>query len=151
MNYCILRKYLSRLSMLLLISFSGTTLALEEAIQQKIGQAEYKESCAACHGNSGTGDGPVAEVLTTAPSDLTQISKLNKGFPTRKIYKIIDGGEELGPHGSKEMPIWGDRYRVEATSSLLLLGDNSRPGLTPELISHSRILSLVYYLESIQK
>ena len=143
--------YLSNLGMLIAILFCGTAYALDEAMQQKIGEAEYKESCAACHGISGKGDGPVAEVLKTAPSDLTQISKRNNGFPTRKVYKFIDGSAELGPHGTKDMPIWGDRYRVEATCNLLLLADTRRPGLTPEVISHSRILSLVYYLESIQQ
>lgn len=151
MEHSNIRKYLSKFCLLIAIPFCGSAFALEEAMQTKIGQAEYKESCAACHGTSALGNGPVAKVLTTPTPDLTQISKRHNGFPTKLIYKIIDGGAPLGPHGDKEMPIWGDRYRVEASGDLLMLGDNFRPGLTPEVISHSRILSLVYFLESIQK
>ncbi len=146
------QKHLSKLCMLLAIPFCGTAFALDEAMQQKIGQAEYNESCVACHGTSGKGDGPVANFLSKGVPNLTQISKRNNGFPTKMIYQIIDGSKLLGPHGSKEMPIWGDRYRVEASNRLLLLGDDNRTrGLTPEVLSHSRILSLVYHLESIQK
>lgn len=114
----------------------------------QIGETEYQRSCAACHGGSAKGDGPVAEVLTEAPPDLTHISKRNDGdFPIHRIYQMIDGEGLKGPHGSKEMPVWGDRHRIEAISQMAGIPHD----LTPEVIVHGRILSLVYYLQSIQR
>jgi len=127
---------------------SGAAMALEPTVQMKIGETEYQRSCAACHGESAKGDGPVAEVLTEAPPDLTQISKRNNGdFPIHQIYQMIDGEGLMGPHGSKEMPVWGDRYRTEAIGQMAGIPHD----LTPEVIVHGRILSLVYYLQSIQR
>jgi len=63
------------------------------------------------------------------------------------IYHTIDGGPEMGPHGSKQMPVWGDRYHVEAIKKPAGVPHD----LSPEAIVHGRILSLVHYLESIQQ
>ncbi len=132
-----------------LLSFSGSSFAIDEATQTLIGKGEYVRSCASCHGEAGKGDGPVAKVLTKQPPDLTKINTRSDGkFPTTKIYQMIDGESVLGPHGSKQMPVWGDRYRVDAIEHLNLVPE--RP-MMPETIAHGRILSLVYYLESIQK
>lgn len=129
-------------------AISGATLALDRTVQTQIGEEEYQRSCAACHGAAAKGDGPVAEVLTQAPPDLTQISKRNDGnFPIHEIYHMIDGEGLMGPHGSKEMPVWGDRYRAEAIGQMAGVPHDLRP----EVIVHGRILSLVYYLQSIQR
>ena len=126
----------------------GSVHAMHEPWQTEIGNKEYTRSCAACHGVSGKGDGPVAEVLSKSPPDLTRISQRNNGkFPTTRIYQLIDGEGTLGPHGSKEMPVWGDRYRADAIGKMAGVPHD----LSPEVIAHGRILSLVYYLESIQK
>lgn len=126
----------------------GSANAMHESWQTEIGNKEYTRSCGACHGASGKGDGPVAKVLTTPTPDLTQISQRNNGkFPTVKIYQLIDGEASLGPHGNKQMPVWGDRYRADAISKMAGVPHE----LSPEAIAHSRILSLVYYLESIQR
>lgn len=42
-----------------------------EAIEQ--GRAVYQAECAACHGDTGTGDGPEAAGSATTPTDLTQL------------------------------------------------------------------------------
>jgi mono/diheme cytochrome c family protein len=132
----------------LLSSVCGWAIAEDTVLHTKLGQNEYARSCAACHGESAKGDGPVASVLTKAPPDLTMISQRNGGnFPTIKIYQTIDGAAAMGPHGSKEMPIWGDRYRVEALGQIAGVPHD----LSPEAIVHARILSLVYYLQSIQQ
>jgi mono/diheme cytochrome c family protein len=131
-----------------LLLSSGISFAVDEGMQTKIGENEFMKSCAACHGESAKGDGPVADVLKTTPSNLRLISQRNSGkFPTTKIYSLIDGGAMLGPHGNKEMPIWGDRYRADAISQISGIPHD----LSPEAIVHGRILSLVYYLDSIQK
>lgn len=131
-----------------LLLFTGTSFALDNTVMTKIGENEFMTSCAACHGASAKGDGPVASLLTKSPPDLRFISQRYNGkFPTTKIYHLIEGEAELGPHGSKQMPIWGDRFRVDALIQMRGVPHN----FTPEAIVHGRILTLIYYLESIQK
>ena len=87
---------------------SGVAHALDEAAQLKLGEIEYMGNCSACHGAKGKGDGTVAEVLSTKPSDLTQISERFSGvFPADHIYQVIDGQKMINPHGDRLMPVWG--------------------------------------------
>lgn len=112
-----------------------------------IGKQEFVRSCAACHGESGRGDGLVAELLLVKPPDLTSIRKRHDGkFPASWVYRIIDGRNDLRPHGSKEMPIWGDRYRTDALRGLPL-----PLNVSADAVVHGRILSLVFYLDLIQE
>lgn len=120
--------------------------AQEEPIEQ-IGKQEFVRSCAACHGENGKGEGSVAELLLVKPPDLTSIRKRNGGeFPTSWVYRIIDGRNEVRPHGTREMPIWGDRYRAEALRELPL-----PLNVGADAVVHGRILSLVFYLDFIQE
>ena len=107
------------------------------------GHDEFMISCSSCHGTSAKGDGPVAEVLTVKPADLTRISARNGGvFPLVDIATLIHGKSTGRAHGN-EMPIWGNRYLAESAESYgPFLG---------EMIVRARILSLVFYLESIQE
>jgi mono/diheme cytochrome c family protein len=71
--------------------------------------AEFRNSCAACHGAEGKGDGPMAVLLTVKPPDLTVLAEKNQGnFPFSQVMRIIDGRAAVGAHGPREMPIWGD-------------------------------------------
>ena len=55
--------------------------------------------------------------LTVPPANLRQIAKNNGGkFPFWEVYRKIDGQTEVRTHGTREMPIWGDRFRAEAGS-----------------------------------
>ena len=48
----------------------------------KAGAETYSKYCASCHGKLGKGDGPVAEALKIAPSDLTALARTYDGkFP----------------------------------------------------------------------
>lgn len=120
--------------------------AQPDTVGGELGETEYRRHCAACHGVDGKGDGPVAEFMTQKPADLTGLAKRHGGrFPTETVYRIIDGRNGLRPHGTEEMPVWGERYEAES-----LRGQPLPPGIDPEFVVHARILSLVYYLESIQ-
>ncbi len=111
------------------------------------GKAEYEQLCANCHGRAGTGDGPIAAILTVKPADLTQISKRNNGtFPSQQIYQLIDGRVVSPAHGTSQMPIWGNYYTEKSQLLRNILGE----GFGDDIV-RGRILSLVYYLESIQK
>jgi len=106
------------------------------------GEIEYQNYCAICHGVDGRGYGIMAKFLTVQPSDLTQMAKKNAGrFPFWKVYRTIDGREEVRGHGTRDMPVWGARFRADAK------GDDT--GSRSQIAG--RILSLVFYLQHIQE
>ena len=108
-----------------------------------LGITEYEISCMPCHGIDGRGDGPRAKSLKTAPADLTMIAKSNNGeFPAKKLNEIIDGRAIVGTHGQRDMPVWGDRYRVPAEA-------NERASRI-ERRARAQIAALVEYLKTIQ-
>ncbi len=130
----------------LLSATSVFAVAREEPVDE-IGKQEFLRSCGACHGESARGDGLVAGLLLVKPPDLTAIRKRHDGrFPASWVYRIIDGRNAMRPHGSKEMPIWGDRYRADALRELPL-----PLNVSADAIVHGRILSLVFYLDLIQE
>lgn len=134
------------LASVLMLTASGVQ-ALEDDAQLKLGEAEYRNSCAACHGVKADGLGPVAEVLSTKPPNLTRISSgFNGQFPEEHIYKVIDGRTMINPHGDKQMPVWGYRYMSEAHRRA-----NEVPhDVDTQAVVFGRIMSLVRYLESLQ-
>src|SRR5262245_8954931 len=70
-----------------------------EVIMQ--GRVYYQQYCAACHGPAAKGDGPLAAELKVTPADPTQICKKNGGeFPMWRVYRVIDGQEEVKGHGT---------------------------------------------------
>ncbi len=80
-----------------------------------LGQREYEGHCAVCHGVTGKGDGPYAGIAEMKMPNLTMLSKRNHGvFPVDRVYSTIDGTAALKEHGTSVMPIWGQRYRLEA-------------------------------------
>ncbi|TCP39264.1 c-type cytochrome [Rhodovulum marinum] len=121
----------------------AAALAAGTAQAQDPGPAEYMQACAACHGESGVGDGPLAELMTVPMPDLTQLSAANEGeFPMLAVIQIIDGRTGVRGHGYP-MPVWGDRFKAEAVPSGGEYG--------AELMVRGRVLALAQYLESIQQ
>lgn len=107
------------------------------------GKREFQRSCATCHGVDARGNGPSAPFLNVKPADLTQLSKNHGGvFLFWRTYDKISGKDEapIRGHGTREMPIWGERFRFEPSD-----GEDQKMGV------RGRILSLVYYLQSIQE
>ena len=113
-----------------------------------IGQAEYMNSCAQCHGPAGKGDGVISGYLNSKLPDLTQVQKNNGGvFPVSQIYATIDGQGASGAHGSSDMPAWGLRYSRAAPRNLgFYYGPTDE-----ETFIRSRILALVEFIASIQE
>lgn len=107
------------------------------------GKALYAQNCAACHGASGRGDGPMARAMAKPPRDLTLIS-LRHGdtFPRAKVMSIVDGytRSEIDLPG---MPEFGDLLDGE-----LIPFDSGDGRMTP---TPRKLVSLVAYLESIQQ
>lgn len=136
-----MKKYICYAVSLAFISLSGPVLA------DDVGQREYMNFCAGCHGADGTGGGPLTPILQIETPDLTTITERTGGgdFPFYNTLKLIDG-RDVRAHGG-EMPLWGDRYFAMAERT-------ERRAETPEsfeLIARGRLLSLVDYLRSIQK
>lgn len=114
-----------------------------------LGEFEYNNSCAQCHGADGTGDGPVTTYLRNVPPDLTQLASANGGvFPVTRVYALIEGTSELDVHG-RDMPLWGLRYRERIAED-----EKHDFALSPEdasVYARTRILSLIEYLAGIQQ
>ena len=109
------------------------------------GRVTYRVYCINCHGAKGKGDGTLAEMLTTKPSDLTQLKENAEGnFPADRVRDIIDGRTGVRGHGMKEMPVWGDVFQ---TSSLEPSGSDE----SADERSRRKVHELVLYLESIQE
>ena len=141
------------LMLFLSMAVGGGTVSAEDVtmggskyrISETIGSDEYRVSCLHCHGEGGTGDGPMMELLTKKPSDLTVLAKNNGGdYPFVRVYQTIDGRLTVPGHGTREMPIWGARYAEE---------DYERYGTAfgAEDVVRGRILQLVYFIQSLQQ
>jgi mono/diheme cytochrome c family protein len=105
------------------------------------GQILFHTYCAACHGVRADGNGPVAPELSTPPPDLTRlVDRYGLPLPKEKLAAFIDGRTAVAAHGSREMPVWGERF---------FSGD---PELNPNLEGAKRrtIAVIIEYLESIQ-
>lgn len=99
------------------------------------GQKMYKDYCAACHGATGKGDGPAAEILKAPPQDLTLLAKRNNGkFPADHFLAVLHFGTEGHPHGTSDMPIWGPLFRAQNKD-----------------VAELRMSNLTSYVESIQQ
>ena len=108
-------------------------------------EALYRASCAPCHGMTGSGDGPVAEVLLSEVPPLNTLLKRHDGlFPSDYVHEIIDGRRTLSAHGSREMPVWGLRYGGAPPAGT----DTS--SAAAEGWARQKIQSLVAYIRSIQ-
>ncbi len=104
-----------------------------------LGALSFRLHCLNCHGSSGTGDGPMAELLKIVPADLTRLAVEHGGeFPTERVYRTIDGRQEIAAHGSRQMPVWG-----------IGLQDLGRDD-DQEAAVRDKILDLIAYLETLQ-
>ena len=106
------------------------------------GHHVYASHCAVCHGDQARGDGPFAALLETRPPDLTRIGQRAHGFfPIGRVYDTISGNELLPAHGTREMPIWGSVFAIEAGNT----------NLDAATFTRGRIFSLVAWLASVQQ
>jgi mono/diheme cytochrome c family protein len=111
----------------------------------KLGQYEFMNSCAVCHGEKATGFGAFGGMMTGQVPDLTTLQRRNGGvFPFERVYETIDGTNVLKAHGTREMPIWGQRYRVDAAKYFVDMPYDERAFV------RARILALTEYLSMLQ-
>lgn len=119
---------------LLLLTTSGAA-----ADSLTTGARLFHLHCATCHGENGKGNGPMAEALSVAPTDLTQLAKTHNGrLPIARIAQQIDGRAPLPGHGGT-MPVYG--YFLEGPPTLL-------PGT--DIMSTKPVADLIIWLERLQ-
>jgi len=110
------------------------------------GRRTYLRYCASCHGAAAKGDGPMVKHLVQPPADLTTLAKRHGGvFPSLRVADSIDGrgAPRSGPHGPREMPVWGTVFRQ---------GDpGSAPPRNPERRARQNMVDLLEYLARIQE
>ncbi len=112
-----------------------------DPVLAELGAEAFPRYCASCHGLRGEGDGPAADALRTRPADLTRIALRRGGaFPAGEIARFIDGRFALPAHGSREMPVWGERF-----------GEAIPETSVAEEITRGKIAVLVEFLRSIQR
>ena len=121
--------------------FMGTAAVAQPKVD--IGKSEFEGKCAVCHGKDGKGSGPYAEQLKRSLPDLTTLARRNGGvFPVARTYEVIEGA---GPgHGTREMPVWGMTYTIQAAEQLPDLPYNQA------MYVRTRIMALIEYLTQLQ-
>jgi mono/diheme cytochrome c family protein len=114
------------------------------AQEMSYGQAEYLNSCAICHGTTGTGEGPLADQLLKHPADLTRLSERNGGeFPYWIVFATIDGRHAANQRDYRDMPIWGESFLERDVRKY---GPKGGEAITTERIHH-----LAEYVQSLQR
>jgi mono/diheme cytochrome c family protein len=137
------KEFIGTLALALVAAGGG---AWAQTLNEDLGRLEFEGNCASCHGATGAGNGALKAYLTKAPTDLTTLSRRHGGaFPNQLVWELIDGraSTEIGPHGSREMPVWGQEFRRQALQY---------PGMAaqPEWYVRGRIVALLDYLARIQ-
>jgi len=130
------------LGLTLLLSLAPALARTQESEVIAGGELEYQNACAVCHGVEARGNGIMSKYLSVKPANLRQLRIASGGnFPFWEVYRKIDGQFEIRGHGTRAMPIWGDRFRAQAGEG----------GKSAQSQAAGRILSLVFYLQYIQE
>lgn len=128
-------------TLLLMTGLFASSAAVGQSFDEYSGQETFMRFCAACHGESGQGDGPVASGLPITVPDLTRLrERRGADFSADVLRKIIDGTDVVVVHGTRFMPVWGYEFWVEE-------------GADEAAVERVEIIvdNLVDYLRSIQR
>jgi mono/diheme cytochrome c family protein len=103
------------------------------------GEQLFQKACASCHGLDARGGGPVAPQLREPVPDLTSLATRHGGrFPRQYVLDVIVGKQELPAHGTREMPVWSERF-------------GSGPGLVASWYARRRDELLADHLAALQR
>lgn len=140
---------------LTIASLAAGFVAAAQAEDLDIGKSEFRSSCASCHGADARGKGPISDQLKMPPADLTMLAKNNNGaFPTNAVYEAIDGRKTIPAHGTRDMPVWGERFNpiVGLPHSVdPYYWKMAGPEQSPEVVVRKRILAVIDYLTRVQQ
>jgi len=86
------------------IAISVSISSAEEKGDAAEGKTIYQNTCVACHGPEGKGDGVAAAALDPKPRDLSNV-EFTSSVSNEHLYKVIsEGGASVGL--STLMPVW---------------------------------------------
>jgi mono/diheme cytochrome c family protein len=126
----------------------GVLLVTGSALAQTrpdLGKREFDTNCAMCHGLDGKGGGVMSTYLNRQPTNLTTLAKANGGIlPMDRMYAMVEGSREVPAHGTRDMPAWGNDYRVQAAQYYWDVPYD------PEVFVRGKILSLLEYINRLQ-
>ncbi len=107
-----LKVAVSLLSLGAVLSVSRPALSANDEVAE--GHRYFIQYCASCHGQDGLGDGPVAKSLSRQPANLRKLGdQYGMPLPAHQIAELIDGRDTIRAHGTRDMPVWGERlYEV---------------------------------------
>ena len=126
---------------LMLLALPGLAACVDTKPARSTGVEDYAAYCAACHGETGKGDGAAAADQSVRPANLTTLSAKNKGaFPTTKVMAQIWG--YAGAKGRGVMPDFGPLLQGE-----MVPYDGGDGILSPTPI---RLVELAEYLKTLQ-
>jgi mono/diheme cytochrome c family protein len=94
-----------------------------EPVNPISGPATFATHCAACHGSSAEGNGPVAATLNVPVPNLRTLTQRNGTFPTEWVASKIDGRDLPAAHGDRAMPVWGSVF--DTTTQLFVESESS--------------------------
>jgi mono/diheme cytochrome c family protein len=131
-----------------IIGAACATIIAGPSMAKDVGEREYENNCAVCHGMTGVGNGPYAGIINTRVPDITALQKNNNGvFPYDRVYQVIDGRHAAEAHGTRDMPIWGNEYNARAVD---FYSDYIRD-YNAEGFVRGRILALINHIYSMQQ
>ncbi|SFP17504.1 c-type cytochrome [Tranquillimonas alkanivorans] len=108
------------------------------------GAALFATYCVSCHGAEAQGDGPIRDLLTIPPADLTTLAARNDGaFPVFRVARQIDGRDPVMAHGGP-MPFYGDVF--DQGGSVILQDTSGQP-----IVMGQGIADLIAYLQELQE
>ena len=126
----------------LLFLFTMLVPAFAEDVER--GAELFAENCATCHGAEAIGDGPMTEILSVQPPDLTSLSARNGGeFPLERVVRHIDGRDTVVLAHGGPMPVFGSLLQGE--SGVIDAADGT-PIFTPQ-----PVVDLAAWLRTIQQ
>ncbi|MEO1538056.1 MAG: cytochrome c [Pseudomonadota bacterium] len=125
----------------LLVSLLFSAPAVAEG-DPEAGAGVFFTFCAGCHGEDARGNGPMSDLLTVEPPDLTAIAASNAGvFPVFDVVRQIDGRDPMMAHGG-EMPLFGAIFDFPDGS---MKSETGQPIITAQPIA-----DVAAWLESVQ-
>ncbi len=106
------------------------------------GAVLYRDFCAACHGATAKGDGTMADLMRSPPSDLTKLAEAGE-FPILSVAEQIDGRRPRAAHGG-DMPLFG-RWFEGVGADVAMAGADGQP-----ILMSRPVADLIAYLITLQ-
>jgi mono/diheme cytochrome c family protein len=128
-----------------LLALSFQVALAQEEVTVAVGQLQFDDKCAVCHGLEGKGDGVLASSLNQQPADLTRLSASNGGtFPTSEAFDKIWGRDDeiISTHQMNEMPAFYDAP---------VFGHDKNFESNAGRLSPAQIKEIITFLETIQE